>query len=256
MSDKRDKVFLVILNQGTISAGLESQMVRYMKEVGENYTFMFHPSRYTGRPIASNRNEITRDFLKSDADYLVMIDDDNPPNQNFLKLLDLDKDVIGVPTPGRNNRGVFWMVYNFTKDYPKEVVLEAFPYEKRRGLQKVDAISTGSVIIARRVLEKIKTPFADSFDEDGVIIHSDDISFAHKVKQAGFQEWAHFDYNCSHYKTVDLLQMIAYANLMYNRGYTDGQRAEIKLNPVKLKDAVKTIGDKSKTPTGKVGKNK
>ena len=240
MTDKRKKVFVCVLNQGTISAGLESKLIDYMSALRNEYNFLFF-TKYAGRPIASNRNEIVRDFLKSDCHYLVMVDDDNPPNQNFLKLLELNKDVIGVPTPGRNNKGVFWMVYSFTKDYPKTVVLEAFPYEKRRGLQKIDAISTGAVIIARRVLVKLNKPFEDSFDKDGVIIHSDDISFAHKVKEKGFQEWAHFDYSCSHYKTVDLLQMVAYANNMFDRGFIKGKEYAKKLvvKKVKLEDLKK-----------------
>ena len=240
MKDKRKKVFVCVLNQGTISAGLESKLMEYMSILRSEYNFHFF-TRYAGRPIASNRNEIVRDFLKSDCHYLVMVDDDNPPNQNFLELLKLNKDVIGVPTPGRNNKGVFWMVYSFTKDYPKSTVLEAFPYEKRKGLQKIDAISTGAVIIAKRVLEKIDKPFEDSFDSDGVIIHSDDISFACKVKEKGFQQWAHFDYTCSHYKTVDLLQMIAYANKMYDRGFLQGKEYAKKLVVKKV-----TLGDLKK----------
>lgn len=245
--DERKRVWCVILNQGTISAGLETQLFAWMRKFEKEYRFIFHPSHYAGRPIASNRNEITRDFLKDEEkpNYLCMVDDDNPPNRNPFELLELDKDVIGIPTPGRNNAGLFWMVYKFMDGYPKKVILEAFPYEKRVGLQQLDAISTGCVIIARRVLEKIKKPFEDSYDKDGVIIHSDDISFAHKVKQAGFTEWTHFDYNCSHYKTVDLLQMIAFANKMYNKGYKDGRDAaqNIKVNPIKMSDLIKNGDD-------------
>ena len=238
---KRKKVWVVILNQGTISAGLESQLVQWMTGHREKYDFMFHPSKYTSRPIPSNRNMIVRDFLKTDADYLIMLDDDNPPNQDFFEMIDLDKDVIGVPTPGKGDAGVHWMVYDFKKGYPKKVLLEAFPFEKRKGIQKVGAISTGCVIIARRVLEALKRPFEDIFGDDGVILHSDDIGFAHKAKQAGFQEWANFEMNCSHYKTVDLLQMIAYSNLMYDKGYEDGAKYAkgIEVKPVKISDLIK-----------------
>ncbi len=46
-----------------------------------------------------NRNNAVREFLKGDYDYLLFMDTDNPPSVNPLKLIDLDLDVLGLPTP-------------------------------------------------------------------------------------------------------------------------------------------------------------
>jgi len=206
---RRPKVLLCILNQGQNSAGLETQLIRWMSELRDKYEFDFFPAKYTGRPISSNRNEIVRDFLKIDYDYLVMIDDDNPPNSNFLLLLDLDKDVLSIPTPGRDWRGIHWHVYDFDeKSTDEQLIFKDIPVNRRTGLQQVGAVGTGCIMIARRVLEKIKRPFEDLFDEDGVIKTNDDLAFSSKCRREGFTVWAHFDYTCSHYKNVDLLQML------------------------------------------------
>ena len=85
--DKRKKVMVCILNQCTTSAGMETQLIQWQMDMRDKYNFAFFPSRYSFRPIANNRNRIVRDFLLSDQDYLVMIDDDNPPVQNIFELL-------------------------------------------------------------------------------------------------------------------------------------------------------------------------
>ena len=44
------------------------------------------------------RNLITKEFMKGDWDYLFFLDDDNPvPKDTLIKLLEDDKDIVGVP---------------------------------------------------------------------------------------------------------------------------------------------------------------
>jgi hypothetical protein len=217
-----EKVYVAILNQGHNQAGLESTLIQWMNEYVGKYKFNFFPSKYTYRPISANRNRIVKDFLETDYDILVMIDDDNPPIQNIFKLIEYDKDVMGVPVPIRDDNGIKWSVFNYSESYPKEVKYVAFPLDKRHGLQRVGAISSGVLIVKRKVLERVKKPFEDRFDENGCIINSDDMYFAYKVDRAGFEIWTNFDYYCSHYKTVDLLQMLKFQNMMYELGENNG----------------------------------
>lgn len=46
--------------------------------------------------ISSARNELINDFLQTDKEYLLFLDDDNPPeNVTFLDtLIDADKDIV------------------------------------------------------------------------------------------------------------------------------------------------------------------
>jgi len=85
-------------------------------------------------------------------------------------------------------------------------------------------------VIKRKVLENIKRPFEDIFDEDGCIINSDDMGFADKCKKAGFEIWTHFDYYCSHYKTVDLLRMLKMIQAAHKAGVEEGKKCYNKSN--------------------------
>lgn len=203
----KKKVFVAILNQGTVSAGLEYQLLEWIKEKADKYQFSF--SLPTDRPIANNRNKIAKRFLAGDWDYLFMLDSDNPPlyQRNIFDLLDFDKDVIAGICPGLGTDGIRFHVYKFGKEYPKKLIFKQYPPIERDGLKQVDAVGTGCIFIKRKVLEKVKRPFEDLFDEDGILITNDDMAFSHKCKQAGFEIWVHWDYACSHFKTVDLLQM-------------------------------------------------
>ena len=206
----RKKVFVAILNQGNISAGMESQLLNWMREKGDKYIFTAFPSRYSFRPISNNRNRIVKDFLKSDCDYLFMIDDDNPPvpQNNIFDLLDFDKDVIGAVVPGHNLQGIHFHAYNFgeVREDGSQVFLQ-LPNSQRSGLQKIGAIGTCCIAIKRKVLEKIKKPFEDLYDEDGILLNNDDMAFCIKCRDNKFEVWCHWLYMCSHYKKVDLLQM-------------------------------------------------
>lgn len=203
---KRKKVDVNLLNQGTVSTGLELTLYRWMQQKKE-YEFYF--SEPTDRPIANNRNKIVKKFLGSDKDVLCMIDDDNPPKpeRNIFDLIDFDKDVIGAVYPGRGDNGLRFHVYKFTNNYPDKIEFTQYPPSQREGLQQVDGIGTGCIFIQRHVLEAIKRPFEDLFDEDGILVTNDDLHFSHKCNQKGFEIWTHWDYICSHYKTVDLLKM-------------------------------------------------
>jgi len=205
--DKRKKVFIVILNQGETKSGLETQVYLWMQELGNKYVYNYYPTKYAHRPISNNRNHIVKDFLATDCEYLVMIDDDTFPIKNPLELIEYDKDVIGAIYPGRDEMGIHYHIYKFGKDYPKKITFDQYENNEIKGLTKIDAVGTGCICIRRNVLEKIKRPFDDLFDKDGLMITNDDLHFSIKCQKEGFEVWTHGDYMCSHYKTVDLLQM-------------------------------------------------
>lgn len=202
----KKKVFVVLLNQGTESTALSLQLYKWMVSMPE-YSFEFHPSKYTNRPISNNRNQIVKDFLKTDNDFLFMIDDDNPPIKNPFELIKYDKDVIGAIVPGWGSNGIRFHIYKFGKNFPKRCTFEQYDNHEIKGLTKIDAIGTCCIIIKRKVLKKIKRPFEDTFDKDGILINNDDLSFSLKCYKNGFEIWTHGDYMCSHYKKIDLLQM-------------------------------------------------
>ena len=213
----KKKVMVNMLNQGMITAGWESQVMAWMQKMSNRYYFhIFFPSK---RPISANRNQIAKDFMAGDWDYLVMLDNDNPCHKNILELLDLNLPVVGGVYPGRDKYGIMFHVYQMFENPTELINFRIYPPEKREGLQKVDAIGTGLIVIQRWVIEKMykngyTAPFEDMFQKDGTNFNSDDMAFCLKCKKLGIDVYAHYDYIGSHWKEVDLLwiaQLVAYA---------------------------------------------
>ena len=205
-----------VLNEGETSAGWETQVFAWMQEKSDKYEFqIFFP---TGRPIPDNRHKIVKKFLEGDLDYLVMLDDDNPCHKNIFDLLDLDLPVVGGVYPGKGPTGVIFFAFETKIRKDGKGVFKQWPVEKRVGLQKVDAVATGLIVIKREVLEKMieagYKPFEETFDGDGILDYGDDMGFCLKCTELGIDVYAHFDYIGSHHKVVDLLwiaDLVAYA---------------------------------------------
>ncbi|MCP4257962.1 MAG: hypothetical protein GY774_10605 [Planctomycetes bacterium] len=167
----------------------------------------------THSPFENNLHHIINDFIAGDYSYWLSIDADNPPMNNPLDLIELDKDIIGLPTP----------VWHFSGKIPGErpwyenvykYVPEADAYKEwsiKQGCQEVDAIGTGCFIISRRVFDHSdmrKGAFTRKLNPDGTVDRGNDISFCERAKEAGFKIFAHFDYRCQHFNEIELHELI------------------------------------------------
>lgn len=160
------------------------------------------------KPFVENLHRIVQDFIKGDYDFWLSMDADNPPLNNPLDLVELDKDIIGLPTPvwhwngEEGERPIYWNAYR--KAESGQGYNEYFP---REGLQEVDAIGTGCFLVARRVFEDPimqKGAFHRTYTETGVMDKGNDIAFCERAKLRGFRVWAHFDYFCDHFSELSL----------------------------------------------------
>lgn len=153
--------------------------------------------------IGEHRNVIVKEFLKGDYDFLLMIDSDNPPPPNVLDLIDFDKDIIGCPTPINMNwngvNDIYWGVY---------LGGDKFDREGGEGLERVDKITTGCILIKREVLEEVEHPFTTVRDADDIRIIGTDIAFCNKCKELEFEIYAAWDFRCRHFKEINLLDLI------------------------------------------------
>lgn len=201
-------VFVAVLTQGTVTVQVASILNQIVADAltKKEYEPTIHFSKHTG--VDFNRNMITKQFLQSNCEYLLMMDDDNPPLKNPLELLTLKKDVLVYPTlmykgdVGKLAFNVFKEVrINGRKDWQTMV------YDGKNKTFKVDRAGAGCILIKRKVLENIKAPFETKRSKDGLRIVGEDMFFSDKVWKAGFQIWGHWDYVCSHYKTLDLLSV-------------------------------------------------
>lgn len=149
----------------------------------------------SGYPCASAKNKIVLNFLEDkEADYLLMIDDDQCPTDNPLNYVQYDKDVLGWPYPSsRTNHAkpICW--------YPKEP-------EPETPMVRAEMIGGGGMLIARRVLEHsiMKAPFIDLFDENGLFKTGEDYNFCRRATEAGFTIWCALSRPLLHIKPIEL----------------------------------------------------
>ncbi|MCP3966534.1 MAG: hypothetical protein GY718_09305, partial [Lentisphaerae bacterium] len=109
----------------------------------------------TNNPYENNLHHIVNEFMDGDCDFWLNIDSDNPPINNPLGLVQFDLDIVGLPTPvwhfTGKNKGERPVYENAYKYVPSKDAYREWPI--RKGLQKVDAVGTGCILIARRVFE-------------------------------------------------------------------------------------------------------
>lgn len=164
----------------------------------------------THSPYVNNLHRCVKDFLKGGEDFWLSLDDDNPPINNPLDLIEHDLDVVGLPTPVWHNsvRGDRPYYFNALDWDEKEQAYR--PHENMNGLQEVDAIGSGCMLIARRVILKLRDqqPFMRKWNQDGTVDVGGDYSFCQKVKKANFKVWTHFDYPCHHFNEISLIEVI------------------------------------------------
>lgn len=157
----------------------------------------------THSPYVNNLHKCRKTFLEGPFDYWLSMDDDNPPIRNPLELVHLELDVIGCPTPVFANHKpgedfpMYWNALDWVGDGWK-------PHECKEGLQEVDAIGSGCMLLSRAVMEAVKAPFMRIWNEEGIVEVGGDYAFCQRAKAAGFQIFAHFDYPCQHFNEVEL----------------------------------------------------
>ena len=193
---RQKNIYLAVLNQGEIRTDL-SQIINLIIQNDSYRIYLTYP---TGKPITNNRNTIVQKFLASECDYLMMIDSDIIPPPNILNLADFNVDII-TPLMFVKQKGM--LIPLFLKRN-KDGIYDAADYLGRTGLQEVDATGTGCIIIKREVIEAIKHPFENVYDEDGIKTLGNDFKFCQKARELGYKAWVHLDYVASHHTTQDL----------------------------------------------------
>ena len=202
VNNKTKGIYIAVLNQGGIRpelALLLTQLTRY-----PNYNiYLDFPA---DKPISHNRNSIVKRFLKmKDYDYLFMLDGDIIPPLNILDLADYQKDIIGGLCFAFMDNVIVPLILRKQDPPPEgEKPYKVMDFEGNEGLVECDAIGSGCMMIKREVLEKVKAPFLNIYDEDGIKKLGLDLSFCQRAKELGFKVWCHLDFPCSHWTTLDL----------------------------------------------------
>ena len=212
------KLYVAILNKGWFRREISARVLPKIQKTNGVIATLENPSKTWHHPISSNRNRIVKRFLKTDNEYLLMIDDDVVPLFNPADFVFAGKDVIGFPAKVRQgDRQLNWVAY-IKRPHTNDKMLDHYSpvdftkVDQSIELLGVDAVGTGCILIHRRVLENMKAPFHIHFDEDGILTMGTDFAFCERAKEAGFEIFTTPRRVCEHFKELGMLDMQSYSD--------------------------------------------
>lgn len=200
----KPRVLVSVLHQGWVRPELTKYIVNLSKDPRVHYEIMMTNLK----PSENNRNNAVRAALTGGYDYLFTIDHDIVPLRDMGDLVLLDLDVVGMACPQWNMSDPSFPVFFVGMDKVEGGYQE---HKDRNGLQEVDAVGSGALLIARRVLEKVKEPFVRKW-EKGFAVVGLDFYFSEKAKKQGFKVYCHYDYITDHIKEISLLDVLNFKN--------------------------------------------
>ena len=196
---KTKSIWIAVLNQGNIRpelANLLAQLPRQRKyDISVTY-----PAK---KPITNNRNTIVKRFLETDYDYLLMIDGDCVPTDKILDMADYDKDIMGAVCFGYLKK----MLVPFAMKKKPDGKYDILDINRNSGVVECDAVGTGVMMIARRVLEDMPFPFKNEYDPEGIKTKGLDFNFCRRAKKMGYTVWVDTVMLVSHWSVMDLKEI-------------------------------------------------
>lgn len=130
-----------------------------------------------GNIIDGSREKVAEFALKNNCTHLFFVDSDMYFNGSTLsRLLALDKDIVGA-------------MYNF-RTLPIQTTAKLFEDFIPNEPFKVYGLGMGCILIKTEVFKKLKKPyFLITRDEHGDAIHTEDVYFSEKAREAGIDTW-------------------------------------------------------------------
>lgn len=217
------RIYVAIPSRDMTFSPICGKLVMLLIEMVKNPAFSVTLDIVAGYPLDRVRNRICHKFLLSDADYLIMIDDDIVPPPQILEMARHDKDVIGALCYAyMPDRGYYSVAYE--KDAPPaagaSLSLMGIGRDiEHTGVREVELVGGGCMMIHRRVLEGIGDPFFRMEMDETVqwITASEDFSFCRKARKAGFRIWLDTGMPCRHIKSLDMRDSIHWAQAYSRR---------------------------------------
>jgi len=175
------------------------------------------------RPVAHARNHAAGEFLRSDAEWLIMVDHDTVPPPNFFEIIPMmerdNKFIAGLPYPFMPGCEGLYPYPCFALGWFEAPGKLRAPSNLPPGWStSYDFLGGGCLVVHRSVFERISKPYFKTIIDDAEVRDIDteklpdsaaeDLYFTYKAKRSGFDLWAHSDFVCQHYKTIPLLAVM------------------------------------------------
>jgi len=189
---------------------IPSSSGKIVSELVSLLIYWSHDSRYVIQlympkgmfPLDSARNHCVNEFLKTNNDYLLWIDDDIvPPIDGLEKLLKADKDIIGGVGFAMKYENGIGFPYPVTLRYNEEKKYIAYYGE---GVEECDATGGAFILFKRKVYEEMDKPYEFHYYRNGTLSLTCDFDIHQKAQKAGFKLFIDFSVICDHIRTASL----------------------------------------------------
>lgn len=194
-------VLLTYIHNGDVKEAFMQSILKLIKYDREGSNLIKDVLGFGGNCIPAQRNEAVRAFLASNCDYQWFVDSDMVFNPDCLDKLITSVNNINQPI-------ISALCFSWLRREEKKVLLAPNWYkfnnegllkvleEPLCGIQKLDAVGTGCVLIHRTVLEAIEQVYVGNnwcwFDNDSIktgneyIKYGEDVSFCFRATKLGF----------------------------------------------------------------------
>jgi GT2 family glycosyltransferase len=150
---------------------------------------------FEGPSIPHNRNKIVEYIYETDEDLLFIDSDVVFSERDVAKVEDHLKDLDAVT-------GIYHIEYSPYGASIFERIEGDYDFMKpEEGVNKIGACGAGFLGISNKVIKALGTePF--SILKEGEVEHGEDISFCHRLREAGFSLWCDSSIKLGHLRTV------------------------------------------------------
>ena len=214
MADKaRTKVYCGFPSTGNTHTA-QNYAMRHMAEKYKESIEIVYPKDCSFRIFHDfARNEIVREFLETDCDILFMLDSDVVPSTRLFDLIiehGTRWEAAGATYPVWMANKIVITAYSEHPDGKGKLALSDVP---TKGIDFVDGLATGCLLLKRSVFDKLSKPYFEfTFDPDTrEMIGGEDLGFCTKLNKLGIKFFTDFSMVCNHYKNVGLLDLNNYA---------------------------------------------
>lgn len=148
--------------------------------------------------ISQNRNTITEEMLKLNADWVLYLDDDHfIPPQTLMQLLAADKDIISGHYLQREPP---FNPVLFDVELPNGSFIRKQLNPQETGIVSVAAAGAGCLLVKRKVLEALEPPYW-TLGQINPASWGDDLHFCSRVRRAGFEIHCDLTARLGHFMT-------------------------------------------------------
>ena len=183
-------------------AEFEESLSRFIPLVSSKHDVEVYKTR--GKSLVDAQNEIADEFLKSDKDYLLFLEEDHWGHtlEMLESLIKADTEVCAINYYSRHPGRMSCLLQYTGKSDPKKKYIELY---EQTSYQECDLVPFGMTLIKREVFDKLDKPYFRVNDYYGEMLQDKDINaratdrdFCDRLIEAGIRPMGCFDHTLIH----------------------------------------------------------